>query len=681
MKKLLRQREKKITFTGMIIALILITAGMCVGGLLPAEVRPKLFAVSFAAFAAAALLLIMNIIQTRGLYNELAEMTVEEIENKRFDNRKQAEKVRREQTEKLLRISAGSSRKAVFLGICGVIVAFLGGASWRTDSYVIIILISAFLIISGIGRRKMKAADSVFGSEASYVSEDEFPELYSIAERARNALGMEGNIKIAFGDEYNVGSALFGNTISIVIGAIALGVCTEEEMYCVMLHELQHIKEDQKPDNRKILETLEFCYEWKQYKTVMRVSDFFYTYKDLIWKMEYDLYKDAVSVILETEADEAMKKYGSPDAAASNLVRMKYYDMYRWTETARDREPLYSSGKINRSFVFDEIADFRRVTEENRFKWNLLIKREIPSDSDTHPIVRKRLEALGSAVIDADFPELTGSYGEECRRAIIRFQNEVCDSNESGYEEDRELEYLYPLRDVEQWELRGKPLAAEEYRDIVSALGSLGRYSEAMELCSRAIAELSPTAAAHAYFMKGMHLLRNFDDAGIDYLNTAMDLNNNYAEEGLEAIGQYSCLTGNQKELDRYRQRFAPVMQKQIDVYDELLYLRKGDRIIPEELPDGMLEDILSYIGRLDKGAIDKVYLVRKIVNDELSASAFVVKFRKDADRTVCGEIMHKIFNYLDTFSDHQFALFEYEQVRATGFRPESVQGSQVYEG
>ena len=90
-----------------------------------------------------------------------------------------------------------------------------------------------------------------------------------------------------------------------------------------------------------------------------------------------------------------------------------------------------------------------------------------------------------------------------------------------------------------------------------------------------------------------------------------------------------------------------------------------------------MLEDILSYITSEHSDYIEKIYLVRKTVTDDYFTSAFVIKMTPDTNDDTKYEILHKAFNYLDTCSDWQFSLFDYEEVK--NVRIEDIDGSCVY--
>ena len=90
-----------------------------------------------------------------------------------------------------------------------------------------------------------------------------------------------------------------------------------------------------------------------------------------------------------------------------------------------------------------------------------------------------------------------------------------------------------------------------------------------------------------------------------------------------------------------------------------------------------MLENIISFILSLNKDVIQNVYLVRKNINENFFTSAFIIRFTEQAGDQR-GEIMHKIFCYLDAYpEDWQFSLFDYDDVKKVNV--EKIEGSVVY--
>jgi hypothetical protein len=91
-----------------------------------------------------------------------------------------------------------------------------------------------------------------------------------------------------------------------------------------------------------------------------------------------------------------------------------------------------------------------------------------------------------------------------------------------------------------------------------------------------------------------------------------------------------------------------------------------------------MLEGILNFVQSVDEGQVQQVYLVRKTAGEDFSASAVVLRFVDNVDDEIRGDVMHKMFRYLDTSTDWYFALFDYDAVQKVDFA--SVPGSCVFD-
>ena len=128
--------------------------------------------------------------------------------------------------------------------------------------------------------------------------------------------------------------------------------------------------------------------------------------------------------------------------------------------------------------------------------------------------------------------------------------------------------------------------------------------------------------------------------------------------------------------MEIYRER-AIALTEDNKIQSEASILNKKDKLSTESLPEGMLEDILEYIIFECSDNIEKIYLVRKTITDNFFTSAFVIKMTPDTDDDTRYKILHKAFNYLDTCSDWQFSLFDYEDVK--NVKIEDIAGSCVY--
>ena len=144
--------------------------------------------------------------------------------------------------------------------------------------------------------------------------------------------------------------------------------------------------------------------------------------------------------------------------------------------------------------------------------------------------------------------------------------------------------------------------------------------------------------------MYGIYLLRCYDERGIDHLYKSIELNHNNWEEAMQTIGEYACVVGRQDKLDEYRKRAPELAKKAEDVFEKMNSLNAKDTLTSENLPDGMLSDFLDYVRSIDGGQIDRIYMVRKIIDDENFVTCVVVKPKAKVDAKKWMDVMDKLF-------------------------------------
>ena len=119
-------------------------------------------------------------------------------------------------------------------------------------------------------------------------------------------------------------------------------------------------------------------------------------------------------------------------------------------------------------------------------------------------------------------------------------------------------------------------------------------------------------------------------------------------------------MTGKEKELQDYRERAVILAQKNKDENSGADFLSRRDKLTRDDMPEEMKQGIVDFILSVGDNIVENIYLVRKTVSESFFTSVFIVHFYGGTDKQR-GEIMHKIFRYLDSYPvDWQFSLFDY---------------------
>lgn len=582
------------------------------------------------------------------------QMNAKQMSEFLLSHREQASRTAAEKLRLLCSIRRGTNAYALVLLLLGIVLGVCFGCTVRKVSYAV----SALLILVSAQQLPIRAAKAELEDLQNILPEQEYPRLYGVAKQAAQETGWTGAVELQVRPDNTAFISLLNKTAVVSLGAPVLRLLTQQELHALLLHEFSHVSQD----NRTEIQATnywDFLRRGRSSDTFSLLSGAFYAWPDEAYEMNFELYQYAASISTEQAADKAMARM--PEAAASSLLKLKYFDLYLWEAEAKDEKPAYES--VQEDGIREQLADFQKELPARKADWNDLTKREIEARNATHPTIWSRIQALGlNELPEAAFPA-QGDYGAECEKAIVYMDEQLTSFSRLNFEEDYRIQYLEPKKDVEAWEAAGCPVVAEEYADVVKMLHQLGRTSDAIALCNRAIGELQPIAAAYAYFIRGAWRLRRYDADGLQDLYTAIELNNNFIDSALDVIGTFCTLTGMQQELETYREKALELAQRQRDEFSETGRLTRKDKLSTEHLPEGMLEDILSHIQAVSQDSIDRIYLVHKTISDTFFTSAFVIQFRPETGEEVQRDVLHQIFCYLDTCSDWQFSLFEYREI------------------
>lgn len=622
------------------------------------------------------LLFVINIIFSKLYAKRINQTKVADMHEYMLGHRKDAEKTSATLLKKLQKIRRATTVYAIFLCIMAASASLLGGMFYDEASIIMhISVLYGGTVFFAVFARLKKSAPFILDESMIVLKQQDYPHIYSIASRAAKKLGCQKDITIMLTLDCNAGIFNATNGYYIHLGITLLNLLSEEELYCIFLHEFSHCSDKNKNHEREMLYS-SWLPAYKQAYRFLSFTPLLFSAFDSFYMFNHMTYYYATSVVREIEADLDSAKYGDTKAAASALIKTNYYDKYLWEKGVKDEPSDYISENPNPHYLKEYIDEFKGAVKERNQYWNAMLEKEILANNATHPTLKMRLKTIGIEKIELIDDNSSLTYQNEAKSALA-FADQKLSQAQDDYERCRKECYLEPLQRINEWEENGMPLLAENYGDIISDLKLLGRHQDAEKLCDRAIDELDKNSALHACFMKGCAMIHRYDKAGVDLIFHALENNSNYLEEGLNAIGAFYCMTGMEKELIEYRLRGQQLLQKEKDEYSQTSFLSKNDNLSRDTMPQDMLDDILAFIHSVDEDIIENIYLVRKTISDTFFTSAFVIHFYggTDAQR---GEIMHKIFCYLDTYPiEWQFSLFDYFDYPNIQFN--KIEGSLVY--
>ena len=618
----------------------------------------------------------LNIICARNYTKKIKQTKVADMNNYILRHRQEAAEASSKMLKKIQHIRRLTTAYTVAVWLFGACGAVLGGILYhvQTGLFYLCLLYSGTVFYATYSR--IVKEEKIVLNE-SVISKEDHPIIYSIASRAAKQLGCQGNITVALSLDCNATIFKTKDEYFLQVGIILLHIMSEEELYCIFLHEFSHVSDKNLDAIRESRYNAWLNNQSEYHSKLMSFVVNLFIFLDAGYLFNYMTYQFATSVIAEAEADRDMARYGNTEAAASALLKLEYDNKYYWEKGVKNEASIYESETLSADYLSIMISRFKKAIEERHEDWDALVDKEILANNATHPTVKMRLETLGVSKIKTVENNSSKEYREEIQKVLDYAEDRIYKERKISFAQTRKEYYLDPLERITAWEQNGMPITAEDYADIISDLKLLGRNEEAEALCDRAIRELHENSSMHAYFMKGCALLCRYDESGIQYIYHAIEKNHNYLQEGLAIIGTFCCYTGREKELLEYRERAPILAQKNMDENSQADFLSKNDNLTKDDMPAEMLEEILSFIHSVDCDIIENIYLVRKTINPTFFTSAFIIHFYggTDAQRN---EIMHKIFRYLDSYPvDWQFSLFDYFEFPE--IKVEKIEGSLVY--
>ncbi len=641
---------------------VIIFAGLLAGGMLVMPLIPEAFNDFFTA--AAAICLIIQVIAYTADAVAYAKF-VKSIKAKKVKDAnelldKKAEVIRADYTKALKKTLRLKRLIILYVIFAGLTAAFSIFILTKSPTIYVTLLSSSYILLNIImGIQFFEPLNLT-----DYISPKDYPKLHFIAEKARNALGVKGKIRIIFYSNGGAGVAKVGKIISLQLDPIILTLLREEELYNILLHEMSHIKRGHNYQNK-----------FESFVSFLAADDIaffnFFKFPAAVFAFNATIFSVLSSVVIEKETDLAMSEYGNPETAANALFKIQCYEFFESKIDYLFQESYFKSEECP-SVILKKISNaFLSKMHENEAHWRDLVLKELQPRNASHPIFRSRLETLGVETFELTEPENFGEYREECNKGIEEAERKLFEIRKTDYEQNRSVYYLKPLSIVEKWENEGKPCDnIEDMRAVLDALNDICLYDEALLFAERIIEKYEGGISVHAKYIRGIIRLAYDNEGGIDDIYDAMKQNNNYIEEGLQLIGKFCCTHGLEKRREEYRKTADEFFQKNIDT-EGINSLTFKDELSEETvLSDEIKSRNLEYFISIGEEIIEGIWLVRKKITEDFYSSTYVMEFSQDADGDTVEDVMHKVFIYLDSTPEiWQYSLFYYDSVTAAALK------------
>ncbi len=592
-------------------------------------VNVAIIVVGSVAIIAILTLIIINSVYNSKLTKEIKNLDIQKTAMEIVENRKNAEEYLAKTKIELEKTIKQVTSYSIILLILSQIVAF----AFLVD-FVPLCIFLIFLNYACLG--------VIFHQKNEYnlkicKTKDEYPLYYQLIDRARRNSTYKGKAYFTFVEEDNVTVYQCQKYCVIELGVAYVATLHEEELYQVLLHEFEHIGE-------KAIFPAKFFDLENQFSTD---SSVLFNYWENQFCFKFSIGKVVTSILNEEMADGVINEKGNTKLTAKALTKSAYllnfdYDCFKVVK------PIWLYEKPCEQYWQEYVKCFKVACESNHEFWNELIRKEIQPLITTHPITRKRLEAIGEDIAEIDFPNEDDPFYLESKKAL----QEVDKNSQllSQYEYTRK-EYLASKEIIENWENEGCQFNEDNYFDIFFKLNNFLHFDKAEMLCDKALENATAKAIlACANFYKGIYLLYRYDNKGIEFLYKAQELEPEKFGECMQTIGLYCCKMGLEKELIAMRE-YRDSHTNEMFKYMQDVNILDRKTLSEFNFPKEFLSDVKNFCLENGENKIKKIYGAKRTLKGDELQIVFYLSF-KNVKIEQINEICNKFYNFASA-NDH----------------------------
>jgi Zn-dependent protease with chaperone function len=503
------------------------------------------------------------------------------------------------------------------IGLILYYVLFNNGPTGLSFKFILIIGAVVFLIFRSLWFRMEEPS----GLE---VTPEKAPALFKEVEQIRKALNGPKIHRVLLTDEFNASIVqhprfgFFGFYRNyLILGLPLLQALSVDQVRSVIAHEMGHLAGSHgrfaafiyriRETWRRLLDNLKLEESWSTFifkAFFSRYVPYFYAYTFVLARQQ------------EYEADECSAQIAGREVAAASLVSLNlqgqklseqfWSGIYKQAETdPMPPKDVYSKMELSLS----------QPTDPNKAKVWLQNALQVKTDlGDTHPSLNDRISALGLSPQGVRTNYETGSarfFLGESLNEYLELLNEIwfeqqADNWKHQYEHvaesKRKLNELSGknISDLSFDDAMTRAMLTEQYKTEEEALGVYKEIDQAFP----------PHAAVK--FSIGRVLLGQRNGDGISFIETAMELDEDFVSHGSQMIYAYHVETGQEQKAEDYYERFVKREEFLETAEEERSRIAADCVFMPHELNAQELSNIQDQLRQHPE--IKEAYLVQKQV-------------------------------------------------------------------
>ena len=399
----------------------------------------------------------------------------------------------------------------------------------------------------------------------------------------------------------------FKSRDSMCVGIYLFGILTMDELRSVFSHEFAHISNKDTIIGEKATKNLT---RWENISTAIERKGFIP--KTLLgtfaqyYTTRLSLHLSAISKQKEYLADKTAAEHVSPEIFAATQAKLEIMNLFISETIGPNSLEIRDSETPPENHFNLLFSAFYRNYDKKKTDWLLQIKKRMSTKYDSHPTFTDRLRAVGieDFITELSFEHDNSDYQNEVDEIIAKMNSfwaaimaDVWGIVREGYLKSLEAIDSFIETDDE-----------DKLLEYGMALENTGDEDSAVIVYDKVLK--SNPENAGALFRKGQILLTRNNEEGLDLIISAVDLDNDFIENGLSLIGNYLVANGMADKKDELKEWALKKSEIHMKKQDEINNLYSSDRFLPCDLDDETVEKIKSIL--LGIKYVSAAYLVKK---------------------------------------------------------------------
>ena len=343
-----------------------------------------------------------------------------------------------------LRVCAGIYAATLFL--IALVGSFFAGGLHKIERVIWLWWPFGFFAGAAMARYPLVVWGS-FDTQYNSLECKNFPKLWSLCERAAQAVGCRDTLKLCTIGNSDITVFGKGGECMVSLGIDALLTLTEDEVYQTLLRAFAPSADKRARRENRYAYWLQGVRDTHALAPLCAIA---FHLPDTVYQFQYQLFCYASGLCEWETTAAAIEDHADPKVAASSLLRAQYYKLWNWEQENRDFPQRNTYEELLHDLRYIMPENFRRDLSSRKAFWDKQIENELVPEDWPDRTLMEKIKSFG-----IEKPELLPyAVSPEYRDEVLRATEKVddADAREAYENENRAAQ-----KNLDEWEAEGRP--------------------------------------------------------------------------------------------------------------------------------------------------------------------------------------------------------------------------------